>query len=75
MDEKNTGRTEEPSNGNNSKHKTNASLVRMLDKAQEKQLNNLTSKSTETLSTSLTKVVASIFEIKKGQVRACKRIR
>lgn len=54
---------------------TNASLVRMLDKAQEKQLNNLTLKLTETLSTSLTKVVASIFEIKKGQVRECKRIR
>ena len=47
----------------------------MLDKAQEKQLNNLTLKLTETLSTSLTKVVASIFEIKKGQVRECKTIR
>ena len=38
----------------------------MLEKAQEKQPDNLTTKLTETLNSSLTKMIASIFEITKG---------
>ena len=45
---KSTGRTEEATDGNNSQDNTNDNLVRMLGKAQEKQLNNLTTKFTET---------------------------
>ena len=38
----------------------------MFEKAQEKQLHYLTTKLTQTLSSSFTKMVASIFEITKG---------
>ena len=38
----------------------------MMEKAQEKQPDNLTTKLTETLNSSLTKMIASIFEITKG---------
>ena len=48
MAEKNTGRTEEPSDGNNSQDNTTDILVRMLENAQEKQLDNLSTKLTET---------------------------
>ena len=40
----------------------NANLVRMLEKAQEKQPNNLTTKLTETMSSSLTKIVDMSFQ-------------
>ena len=66
MVEHNRRRTENPSNGRNSEDNGNANLARMLDKAQEKQHNNLTTKLTKTLSNSLTKMVASILEITKG---------
>ena len=66
MVEHNRRRTENPSNGRNSADNGNANLARMLDKAQEKQHNNLTTKLTKTLSNSLTKMVASILEITKG---------
>ena len=66
MAEQNTGRTEEPSDGNNPQDNVNDNLVRMLGKAQEKQLDNITTKLTETLSNSLSKMVATIFEITKG---------
>ena len=38
MAEQNTGRTEEPIDGNNPKDKVKDDLVRMLEKVQEKQL-------------------------------------
>ena len=66
MAEQNTGRTEEPSDGNNSQDNANYNLVRMLEKAQEKQLDNITTKLTKTLSSSLSKIVVPIFEITKG---------
>ena len=66
MAEHNRRRTENPSNGRNSEDNGNTNLARMLDKAQEKQRNNLTIKLTKTLSNSLTKMVASILEITKG---------
>ena len=66
MDEQNTGRRQERSCDNNPKDHPNANLVRMLKKAQEKQLKNLITKLTKTMSSSLTKMVASIFEITKG---------
>ena len=66
MAEHNRRRTENPSNGRNSEGNGNTNLARMLDKAQEKQRNNLTTKLTKTLSNSLTKMVASILEIPKG---------
>ena len=65
MVEKNTGRTEEPSDGNSLQDNANDNLVRISEKAQEKQLDNLTTKLTETLSSSLSKMVATIFEITK----------
>ena len=65
MAEQNTEQPEKPSNGNNSEDSGNANLVRMLEKAQEKQLGSLTTKLIETLSSSLTKMVTSIFEITK----------
>lgn len=46
MAEQNTGKTEEPRNGNNSEDNKNAKLVRMLEKPQEMQLDNLTTKLT-----------------------------
>ena len=55
MAEQNIERTEKPSDGNYSKDNSNAELVRMLEKAQEKQLNNLTTKLTKTLSSSISK--------------------
>ena len=55
MAEQNIERTEKPSDGNNSQDNSNADLVRMLEKAQEKQLNNLTTKLTKTLSSSISK--------------------
>ena len=66
MAEKNTGRTEEPSDGNDSQDNVNDNLVRMLEKAQEKQLDNLTTKLVKTLTSSLSKMVATIFTIAKG---------
>ena len=42
MAEQNRGRTEESSDGNNPQENANDNLVRMLEKAQEKQLDNLT---------------------------------
>ena len=67
MAEQNTGRTEEPNDGNNNPQDNgNDNLVRMLEKAQEKQLDNLTTKLTETLSSSLSNMVATIFKITKG---------
>ena len=60
MTEQNIGRTEEPSDGNNPQDNANGNLVRMLEKAQEKQLDNLTTKLTETLSSSLSNMVATI---------------
>ena len=66
MDEQNTGRRQERSCDNNPEDHPNANLVRMLKKAQEKQLKNLITKLTKTMSSSLTKMVASIFEITKG---------
>ena len=67
MAEQNTGRTEEPNDGNNNpQDNANDKLVRMLEKAQEKQLDNLTTKLTETLSRSLSNMVATIFKITKG---------
>ena len=66
MVEHNRRRTENPSNGRNSEDNGNTNLARMLDKAQEKQRNHLTTKLTKTLSNSLTKMVASILEITKG---------
>lgn len=65
MAEQNTRQTEEPGNGNNSGDNRDAKLVRMLEKAQEQQLDNLTTNLTDTLSSSLRKMVASIFEITK----------
>lgn len=65
MAEQNTRQTEEPSKGNNSGDNRDAKLVRMLEKAQEQQLDNLTTNLTDTLSSSLRKMVASIFEITK----------
>ena len=44
MAEQNTRRTEEPSDGNNSQNNANDNLVRMLEKTQGKQLDNLTTK-------------------------------
>ena len=55
MAEQNIERTEKPSDGNYSQDNSNADLVRMLEKAQEKQLNNLTTKLTKTLSSSISK--------------------
>ena len=67
MAEQNTGRTEEPNDGNNNPQDNgNDNLVRMLEKVQEKQLDNLTTKLTETLSSSLSNMVATIFKITKG---------
>ena len=66
MAEQNTGRTEEPSNNNNSNDNGNTNLTRILEKAQEKQHDNLTTKLTETLSSSLKKLVTSLFKITKG---------
>ena len=60
MTEQNIRRTEEPSDGNNPQDNANGNLVRMLEKAQEKQLDNLTTKLTETLSSSLSNMVATI---------------
>ena len=50
MAEQNEGRTGELSEGNNPRDNTNDNLVRMLEKAHEKWLDNLTTKLTETLS-------------------------
>ena len=55
MAEQNIERTEKPSDGSYSQDNSNADLVRMLEKAQEKQLNNLTTKLTKTLSSSISK--------------------
>ena len=67
MAEQNTGRTEEPNDGNNNpQDNANHKLVRILEKAQEKLLDNLTTKLTETLSSSLSNMVATIFKITKG---------
>ena len=66
MAEKNTGRTEEPNDGKNLQNNENDNLVRMLEKAQEKQFDNLTTKLIETLSSSLSNMVATIFKITKG---------
>ena len=71
MAEQKTERTEESGDGNNSHDNANYNLVRMLEKAHGKQLGNFTTKLTETLISSLTKMVAAIFEITKG---SCKRI-
>ena len=71
MAEQKTGRTEEPGDGNNSHDNANYNLVRMLEKAHGKQLGNFITKLTETPISSLTKMVAAIFEITKG---SCKRI-
>ena len=49
MAEQNTGKTEEPIDGYNPKDKVKDDLVRMLEKVQEKQLDNLTTELTETL--------------------------
>ena len=65
MTEQNIRRTEEPSDGNNPQDNANGNLVRMLEKAQEKQLDNLTTKLTETLSSSLSNMVATTFKITK----------
>ena len=66
MAEQSVGRTEEPSDGNNPQDNANNKLVRMLEKAHEKQLDNLTTNLTETLSSSLSNMVATIFKITKG---------
>ena len=69
MAEQKPGRTEEPGDGDNSQDNVNDNLVRMLEKTQGKQFGNFTTKVTETLISSLTKMVAAIFEITKGSLR------
>ena len=66
MAEQSVGRTKEPSDGNNPQDNANNKLVRMLEKAHEKQLDNLTTNLTETLSSTLSNMVATIFKITKG---------
>ena len=47
MAEQNTGKTEEQRNGNNSEDNKNGNLVRILEKPQQTQLDNLTKKLTK----------------------------